>query len=110
MRLVSGAGIWISFAITAESSGITVPETAGGVDSVETDSAVGEGWIDSVGTVVGESVGEVELVAVDSGGEAHPAKMELAAIKLPVTEAISLSASRRDNLPSEYSSANSSAR
>ena len=69
--------------------------------SVDSDAVVGEGWIDCVGAVVGESIGAVAFVAVDSDGGVHPAKMELAAIKLPVTEAINLSASRRDNLPSE---------
>jgi hypothetical protein len=52
---------------------------------------------------VGESVGDVvlvALVAVSSGGGAQLARMEFAAIKLPVTDAINLSASRRDNRPS----------
>jgi len=80
---------------------MTVPYAA--VDegaSVETDSAVGDAWRASVGWIVGEIAGEAALGCVDSDDGTHPAKMELAAIKLPVTEAISFKASWRDNLPS----------
>jgi len=68
--------------------------------SVEADATIGEAWGDSVGSAEGEFVGEAETVSVDSDGGIHPANMELAAIKLPVTEVISFNASRRDNLPS----------
>jgi len=85
--------------MTAGSSGITVPYAGAGEDeSVAADSALGES--DAIGASIGESVGDVTLVSIDSGGGAQAANMEFAAIKLPVTDAINFKASRRDNLPS----------
>src|SRR5215213_6171047 len=99
MRFVSAAGICTALAITAGSSGITVPyATAGDAAFVGMDSAVGES--DAMGCVVAVSVGGATFVSVDSRGGAQPARQELAAIRLPVTDAISFNASRRDSLPS----------
>src|SRR5688572_5763842 len=99
--VVSAAGICTSFAITAGSSGMTVPyavEDAGA--SVLTDSGEGEAsWVARI-SAVGELTGGGTLVVVSSGGGAQLARIEFAAIKLPVTDVISLSASRRDNRPS----------
>src|SRR5688572_27189260 len=105
MMFASEAGICTSLAMTAGSSGMTVPYSPGVVASVAADwavcASVGDAadWV--VGSAVGgESVGVVSLVAVDSGGGVQLARMVLAASRLPVTEAINFNASRRDNLPS----------
>ena len=80
---------------------MTVPYVAAGEPaSVEMGSAVGEASRGSIGSAVEAFAGETELVPVASGGGAQLANMELAAIKLPVTDAISFNASRRESLPS----------
>ena len=85
--------------MTAGSSGMTVPYSGAGEDgSVAADSAVGGS--EARGASVGESVGDVTLVSIDSGRGAQAANIEFAAIKLPVTDTINFKASRRDNLPS----------
>ena len=87
--------------MTAGSSGMTVPYATGADAagaSVEVDSAVGEPV--SAGAIVGVSAGSVPAAAGSSVCGAQAARIELAAIKLPVTEAISFSASRLDILPS----------
>ena len=88
----------------AGSSGMTVPCAvgeggSGEAESVRADSGVGE--LEAGGELVGgTSVGEAPACSVDSGGGVHPANIELATIKLPVTEAINFKASRREILPS----------
>jgi hypothetical protein len=67
--------------------------------SVETGAALGEGEAGTA-SVVRTSVAVAADVAVSSGA-AHPAKIELARSRLPVTDVINLSASRREILPSE---------
>src|SRR5688500_16242685 len=95
---VSAAGISTSVATIAGSSGMTVPEAAGPGASVAAESGVGVSEVG--GWVAGGSVGGMAMVSVASGGGAQLARMEFAAIRLPVTDAISFKASRRDNLPS----------
>src|SRR5262245_2743126 len=104
MMFASPAGIWTVPAVIAGSSGITVPYAAVAAEgeSVGTDSAVGES--DAVGKAVGVPVAASTSVgapvAADSGGTAQDARIEFAAIRLPVTDAISFKASRRESRPS----------